>query len=387
VGFFREKQWDLVGRRRIGYGLSAVVIVAGIVCMAVLHFNLGIDFTGGGLVKIGFDSAISQSSSEDVAATAKVRAALQRLDVTGAQVLLSEGTQLIIRTPLTESATDEQAARQAEAILAEVRELFPGAGASIIGRERVGPVVGAELKAAALKALAVGMIAILLYVMVRYDFRFAVAAIVALLHDVLVQASAVTVFRVELDVTYVPALLTVVGYSINDSVVIFDRVRENMRIHKRAPFEQIVNASLLQTLARSINTSLTTLFTLVALFVLGGPTIHNFAFAMIVGIITGSYSSIFVAAPFVVSWRKWVEKKVSAPVAVGPTPAPAAAAAGGGEAEDALPRDASATAEAPTGIEAVSAAADEQAREERRERRKQRKAKAKRKPGQRKKRF
>lgn len=384
MDFFRDKQWDLIGRRRIGYVLSAVVISAGIVCMVAFRFNLGIDFTGGGLLTIGFEQSISRSSSEDVAAIGKVQTALAQMQVTGARVLLSEGTHLIIRTP--EAGSDEKAAEQAEAILAEVHKLFPAGGeASIIGRERVGPVVGAELQASALKALVLGMVLILVYVMIRYDFRFAIAAIVALLHDVLVQASAMAWFQVELDVTYVPALLTVVGYSINDSVVIFDRVRENMRIHKRAPFDQVVNASLLQTLARSINTSLTTLFTLVALFALGGPTIHNFALAMIVGIVTGSYSSIFIAVPFVVSWRKWVEKKVSVPVAVGPRPATAdGPPADGGPGEEAAPVGPT-PAGPTTGIDAISAAADEQAREEKRERRKLRKGK--RKPGRRKKRF
>jgi preprotein translocase subunit SecF len=168
----------------------------------------------------------------------------------------------------------------------------------------VGPVVGKRLRNTALIALILGSVFILIYIAIRYEFRFGVAGIIALIHDVLIVVGAMALFHSELNSEFVAAILTVIGYSINDSVVIFDRIRENMRLYRGSRFGDIVNTSLLQTMTRSINTTMTTLFALIALFFFGGPAIHAFSLALIVGIASGAYSSIFIASPVVVLWER-----------------------------------------------------------------------------------
>ena len=167
----------------------------------------------------------------------------------------------------------------------------------------VGPVIGAELKTKAIYALIIGLGLIVLFVGYRYDFKFAICAIIALFHDVLVMLGAMAMSGMVVNSPFVAALLTVVGYSVNDTIVIFDRIRENTRLRKMDPFDRVVNDSLLQTMARSVNTGLTVLFVLAFLFFMGGPPIHSFAFALLVGITSGAYSSIFNASQVLVSWK------------------------------------------------------------------------------------
>ncbi len=393
MDFFRTRRWDIVGKRWLWFGLSALVMLTGAAFWTVRGLNFGIDFTGGGILRYEFAGQVARSSAEEVQVLARVRELLAKEKLTAAKVLLSEGTQLLLRTPQT--ASDQEAAAQAERLRADLAKAFPEAApVTLIGRERVGPVIGRELSNAALEALILGMVLILIYVTIRYEFRFAVAAIVALFHDAFVLTSAMAITHMELDVTFVPALLTVIGYSINDTIIIFDRVRENMRIHKRAPFKEITNVSLLQTMRRSINTTVSTLFPLVALFLMGGPTVHAFSFAMIVGIVTGCYSSIFTASPLVVLWREISERRAGTPTAASRAADELAREAReGGKAPEAdVEQPVAATAGAgPEGtsgrLEAAAEAAEQEAREKRRARRKARKTKRSGKSSKRKKRF
>jgi preprotein translocase subunit SecF len=303
--------WDLVARRRWWYLLSLLVVVPGTIAWVTHGLNKGIDFTGGVLMKFEADTAFVQPG-QDIAAITKARNILHAQGVTKEKVQLSEGRTFLIRAQVATAERVEPAAK--DPTLALMDQIGAGLsrqfGVSFRPtRELVEPIIGKELALNAVKALVLGCGLILIFISWRYEFRFAVAAVIALLHDCLVLVGIFALTRLEIDSSFVAALLTIVGYSINDTVVIFDRIRENLRLHRREPFPHVVNASLWQTMARSINTVATTLFTLIALFFLGGPTIHNFALALIVGITSGCYSSIFNASQILVSWKEWDRRR------------------------------------------------------------------------------
>jgi preprotein translocase subunit SecF len=306
VDFFRRQDWDIVGKSRLWLGLSAAVIIFGMVWWAVFGLNLGIDFTGGVLLRYQLDLPISGGAGEETQTLAQVRSMLQEHNLAKSQIQLSGNNQIFIRVP---AEGDSSAAEGASALEKEIHsgleELFGGKYGAItmIGRETVGPIVGKQLRQQALYVL--GSIFILVFITIRYEFRFAVAAIIALLHDVGILVGGIAVLQIELDTSFVAALLTVIGYSINDTVVIFDRIRENRKLRRGSPLDEVVNISLLQTMTRSINTSITTLFALVALAGWGGTTIRGFAIALIIGIASGAYSSVFTASPVVVLWERF----------------------------------------------------------------------------------
>ncbi len=380
MDFFRRQNWDIVGKAKIWFTISAVIILAGIVMWALKGLNYGIDFTGGTLLRYQLARKVAATPAEEAEVIGKIRSALRRLGLEKSQIQIAGGDAIFIRTYRV--ANDEEAARRDQAIKAELEKLFGAQYGPIqsLGRETVGPIVGAELRRAAITALVVGQILILIYITLRYEFRFAIAAIIALVHDVLVTVGAMAILQVELNSWFVAAILTVIGYSINDSVVIFDRIRENRGRHRHAPLAPIVNASLLETMARSLNTVLTTLFTLISLFIFGGPVIQGFALALIIGIASGCYSSIFIAAPLVALWDAWARRRAGA---VAPArPAVAAAAAGQAAVEVAQPTEAEAAQRPMSAAETMRRAAElaqEEKRRLRRERRKKKKAKAKKK--------
>lgn len=315
MDFFRRQNWDLVGRSWIWFTLSGVLLVAGLGAWALFGLNLGIDFTGGGLLRYEFARPIAANREEQIQVIARTKAALTqaRAELGHTQVLVVGSNGLLIRTPPV--ANDEEAMRQEQIVRQQIEQLFGAQYGPItaLGRESVGPVVGAQLRRSALQALAVGCLLILLYITIRYEFRFAVAAIIALLHDVFILLGAMALLRLELDSSFVAMILTVIGYSVHDTIVIFDRIRENLKLHRRANFADTVNASLLQTMTRSINTVLTTLLTLTALAIFASDAIRVFAIGMIIGIVSGAYSSIFNASQIVVVWERYrARKKVAA---------------------------------------------------------------------------
>lgn len=177
-------------------------------------------------------------------------------------------------------------------------------GGSILRVDYIGPKVGAELIEKAIIAILLGCVGILIYVMLRFEFAFALGAVIALLHDTIITIGAISITDKEFTLTIIAALLTVIGYSVNDTIIIFDRIRENMKKGGRATFEEIVNDSVNQTLSRTILTSSTVFIVLLSLFFLGGSVIHDFAFALIVGVLVGTFSSVFVASAIVIYWRK-----------------------------------------------------------------------------------
>ncbi|MFH1791778.1 MAG: protein translocase subunit SecF, partial [Candidatus Omnitrophota bacterium] len=187
-------------------------------------------------------------------------------------------------------------------VINKFKESFAGNGLEIMRIEKVGPSVGADLKDKAFKAFIIALICMVIYISVRFEFRFAAAAIAALVHDVLICVGALSLTHREISTPVIAALLTIVGYSINDTIVVFDRIREDRRLMRKNTYPEIINASINQTLSRTLLTSLTTLVVVISLYVFGGAVINDFAFVLLVGIIVGTYSSIFIASPILVDW-------------------------------------------------------------------------------------
>jgi len=314
-----KRSFDIVGRRKLWYSLSLAVIVVGWYFVLTGNIRWGIDFTGGGIFRYRFSPENLPAQGQQVAIINTIRQKLNSANITTGTIQFSGKDQLYIRT----SARNESE-RKAESrrIMDLLSQQYPGI--QELGSEVVGPVIGKDLTSKAIIGVILGNILIAVWIWLRYNFmgeglRYSVCGIVALIHDVLVLLGLFALAcklnqRIEADSAFVAALLTVVGYSINDTVVIFDRIRENLHLRRRDPFGAVVNDSLLQTMTRSINTVLTVELTLLALFFFGGETIHSFILALIIGISAGTYSSIFLAGPLLVSWKALDEKKQIVPL-------------------------------------------------------------------------
>lgn len=309
MDFFRRQNWDLVGKSGLWFTISGVLFVGALVALATVGLNLGIDFTGGGMIRYEFARPIAADRPQQIEVVNRTLKALKSVDLDHAQVLVSGNNQLIIRTPLV--ANDEEALGQEKLVRQQVEKLFGAEYGPIVplGRESVGPIVGSQLRRSATNALILGVILMLLYITLRYQFRFAVAAIISLIHDVIILVGFMAVLQLELDSTFVAVILTVIGFSVHDTIVIFDRIRENMKLHRRSDFGDTVNASLLQTMSRSIYTGMAVLFMLAAMAVLGSGSIRVFSIAMLIGIALGGYSSIFNASQIVVVWERYSARK------------------------------------------------------------------------------
>ena len=278
--------FEIVKRRKIWYILSLFIIIPGIISLLMQGLNLGIDFTGGNLMQIKF--------TQDVSST-EVREVFSQHVEEGFSVQETEDKNYFVRTAVMSE-------EQNKALIADLSSKL--GDNEVLRNEHVGPVIGKELTLNALYALAIAAVLMVIYITFRFEFKFAIAAIIALLHDVFVILGAFSILQLEVDSSFVAAVLTIVGYSINDTIVIFDRIRENMTITRKIEnITKLVNESLMQTLARSINTVLTTLFPLVALILFGGVTIKTFALALLIGIVSGCYSSIFIASSLWVDLR------------------------------------------------------------------------------------
>lgn len=302
--------FDFVGRSKLWLFVSLAVIAIGIISLAVQGLNFGIDFTGGTRLMLNLPGGYT------VAEVREVLSNVEATDAAGRTVTLensfiqnvigADGDEVVIRTvPLNEA--------ERETLLSAIEERWTEFNEDDIRNlENVGPVVGGELIRNAIIALVLAAAAIIAYISYRFQFKFAVAALVALLFDAFVVIAAFSIFRVELNSPFVAAILTIVGYSINDTIVLFDRIRENL---KYEPSEKrlgtTVNLSINQTLVRSVMTSLTTLLVVGALLFLGGETIAPFALPLFIGIFTGTFSSIFVASPLWYMWRAREHKAYS----------------------------------------------------------------------------
>ena len=284
LSFTRQPQINFMGQRYFALALSAALLVLSVVMILTRGINLGIDFTGGTLVEVGYPQAVELS---------EVRSVLNANNF-GDATVQQFGTprDILIRVAPREGVSDAQLSDQ----------LFTALNAATEGQldlrrvEFVGPQIGEELREDGGLALLYALIAIAIYVMLRFEWRFSVGALLALVHDVVITVGLFSLLQVEFDLPVLAALLAIIGYSLNDTIVIYDRIRENFRkMRKGGPLE-IINTSLNQTLLRTMVTSLTTLLVLMALFFLGGEIIHGFALALLTGVIVGTYSSIYVAS-------------------------------------------------------------------------------------------
>ena len=289
MALFENANYDFIKWRWHAIAFSTVIIVAGLAYGMTRGLPLGIDFSGGTILVVKFE----QPTTDDQVRQALVSA------VAGDQVIQSYGdpasNQKLIRVPQPLSEEGNALDANAKAVVAGLTQANLGKF-EVVSQELVGPVVGADLQRKGIYATLASIIGITIYIGLRFRFAFAIGAIAATLHDVLVTVAFLFFFGYDLSLNVVAAILTITGYSVNDTIVIFDRVRENLRSKRRDSLEKVVNLSVNQTLSRTIITAGTTFLAVLALYIFGGEVLEGFAFTMLVGIISGTYSTIFIAA-------------------------------------------------------------------------------------------
>jgi preprotein translocase subunit SecF len=291
--FFRNASYDFLSVRRKAYVVSAVLILLGIGSLVLRGGpRYGVDFTGGTLIQVEFFEPTSVSDLRGVLASAGMEnAQIQQL---------GESNEFMIRT------------QDFEGIVESVNGLFDqtyGADGFTMSADAVGPKVGSELQRKAAIAILMSFALTLVYLAFRFEWRFGVAAIVATFHDITVTFGFISLFNIEITLATVAAILTILGYSLNDTIVVFDRIRENLKKRRKDAYADIVNSSINETLPRTVLTSGTTLATLMALFILGGTVVRPFALVLILGVVIGTYSSIFVASPVLLEIEERSKRK------------------------------------------------------------------------------
>jgi protein-export membrane protein SecD/preprotein translocase SecF subunit len=301
--FFANANYDFIAMRKWAYGVTAAVLIPGLLFLAVKGFDYSIEFTGGTMVQI---------ATAPTTEAGTLRAGLDAAGIKGAEIQqLGAPGNFVIRARV--GAGEGSTEATAEAVKAALNKTL-GEGKYTFGRAAaVSPKVGGELRTQALLAVLTSFIFVLIYLAVRFEWRFGLAAIIATAHDILATLAFIAVMRLEVSLVVVAALLTMVGYSLNDTIIIFDRVRENLKKYQRSGFVEILNRSINETLPRSVLTHLTTLATLLALAIFGGEVIRPFSLVMFFGVFTGTFSSVFIAAPVLL----WIEHKWPGPAARG----------------------------------------------------------------------
>lgn len=278
----------IVEKRKIWYIISALVIICGLISLFTQRLNLGIDFTGGNITEVKLKENVT---------TAQVRDVVQAQGLTSNYIQESADGIFLIRT---EVLNEKQSAELLQALEQELGDV------TLLRSKKVGPTIGAELAQKALLSFAIAAVLMTLYITWRFEFKQGLAVMVGIVHDVLVTLGIVSILQLEVDSAFVAAILTIVGYTINNTIIIFDRIRENMRLKRGLKTVDLINLSIRQTLARSINTVLAVLFVLVSLFLFGGSTIKTFVLILIIGIVAGLYSSLFVTCSL---WYDMLDSK------------------------------------------------------------------------------
>jgi len=285
---------DFIGRRKYAFILSGFLAFLGILAFVQIlrgEANLGIDFAGGTAVQLKFDQLIRIDEARHLLESKGfVDAELQEF---------TRDNKLLIR--VKKQTTIQE--KLAERIVQAFQEGFPNNQFVVDSSTEIGPTIGEKLRKDAVVAITLSMIGIMIYIAFRFEFRFGIAAAIATFHDVLAVLGIFYVLNKEINLLLVTALLTIAGYSLTDTVVVFDRIRENLRQRRRDPLEQIINNGVNQVLSRTVIVSLTTLLAVIALFFFGGEVIHDFSFALMLGVLVGTYSSIFVASPILILWK------------------------------------------------------------------------------------
>jgi preprotein translocase subunit SecF len=320
---FKTPHFDFLRWRWFAIGLSWLIILTGVAVIKTKGLPLGVEFSGGTVVIVQFeqeppDSSVIRSALERSMPGEGQNAVIQRYGPEASR-------QYMIRVPDVGAEAGAGLSEKADKVVAALKAGNVGSIKLPVSTEIVGPAVGQDLRRKGFLATVLSLIGILLYIAFRFQFSFAVGAVVATVHDLLVTFAFLAFFRYDLSLNVIAAILTVTGYSTNDTIVIFDRVRENVRGMRRDNLYDIVNKSVNQTMGRTVITAGTALLSAVALFLFGGEVLHGFAFTMIVGIVTGTYSSVFIAAAIAVIWQGRTKKPgkmaTSAPAAsASPTP-------------------------------------------------------------------
>lgn len=277
---------QIIEKRKWFYIFSSILIIAGIVSMFMQGFNWSIDFTGGSLLRYKMDSSITAD---------QVRNTVSELKLVKEVSVQKSGSEFYIRTT---ELNQEQTAKMTSGL----KEKFKSV--TLESAESVGATIGSELTRNALIAIGIALVLMLIYITFRFEFGFGLAAVLALFHDVLIVMGLFSIFQWEVSSYFVAAILTIVGYSINDTIVIFDRVRENLRSRKKEELNTLLNRSIMQTLNRSVNTVLTVLMPLITLLLFGGSTIKVFVIALLIGFLFGMYSSICIASPIYYDYKQ-----------------------------------------------------------------------------------
>jgi preprotein translocase subunit SecF len=293
--FLHDTNIDFVGRRKVALIISAVLILAGLTSLLIQGGpNLSIDFRGGSIVELRITPAVPIGEIRQILADADMGAP-------GVQEF-GEPEELLIylATNATRGVDDTS-----PTVAAVVTAALPDHEVELRREETVGPKIGSELRTAAINSVFVALFLIVIYISFRFVFHFGIAAVSALVHDVTLTLGLFSILDKEISLTILAAFLTIIGYSLNDTIVVFDRIRENMGMRRKESYEGVINKSINETLGRTLITSVTTLLVASILFFAGGAVIHDFAFALMIGVIVGTYSSIFVASPVLIAWYNW----------------------------------------------------------------------------------
>ncbi len=274
---------DVIKNKKITFGISAVIILIGIIMMVISGLNFGIDFTGGTLIQIDLGKEVPVD---------EVREVMDNYDNNASIVHAGEGNhEVIIKT------TNDYDNDQRVEIFNQYKEIYNLEDNALINQQKFGAAIGEETRRRALLSVAIATVGMLIYITYRFEFNFGLAAITALIHDVLIGLSVYSILRISVNSSFIAAMLIIVGYSINDTIVVFDRIRENIKKTRKQPFDVIINTSIKQTIRRSIYTSATTLIAVTLLYILGVEAIKDFALPLIIGVLAGTYSSLFIASP------------------------------------------------------------------------------------------
>jgi len=299
--FIKDTHIDFMSQARLSGFISLFLIAAGIISLGLNGGpKLGIDFNGGTMIAVNYTETVN--IEEVRSALANVSLDGQLFDFSKAEIKhFGDDSNVAVRI----ATLDNEPENFSQKVVGFMRSIFPDKVPEnetdfILSIEKVGPKVGAELSGDAMMAVFSALVLILIYISIRFEFTFAVGAIAALAHDIMITLGFFSILGYEITLAVIAAFLTIVGYSLNDTIVIFDRIRENLKLNKRANYTDVINQSINESLSRTIITSLTTFFVVVILFLFGGEVIHNLAFALIIGVIVGTYSSIFVASPIVI---------------------------------------------------------------------------------------
>ena len=293
-------KFDIIGRRKVWYAISSLLIIASLFFMVTRSFNMGIDFTGGTIMDLRFEKAVNIND---------IRSVLNEYNLSNSTIQLSgesssstEAQNVMIRT----IDLEEQERKDVMAALSDKLGNY-----QVLREEKVGATMGTELIMNAIYATIISWLLIIAYVSYRFEFKFGIAAVLGLVHNVIIVLGAFALTQRQVDSSFIAALLTIIGYSINDTIVIFDRIRENLKLHfrKNGDIVELVNVSIFQTMTRSIYTVCTVLFATFALYFFGGDTTKDFAFAMLIGFFCGAYTSIFIASPLWVTFRRFSDRR------------------------------------------------------------------------------